>query len=271
MSIPTLWLRLDIVEQADAKLRAGAGYRGASVLLRPLLQAITRREWTGAEHIPERGGVIVAANHLSHFDPLVLGHFVHDRGRPVRFLGKQGLFDVPVFGRLLTSAGQIPVSRGTRNAGAALRFAEAAIERGECLVIYPEGTITRDPDLWPMVGKNGMTRLAVATGCEIVPVAQWGAQEVLAPYTKVPRLLPRKTMRVAAGPPVDLSEFRRNDLAPGRLKEATERVMAAITGLLEEMRCARAPRERFDPAARGMPETGNFRKAMARKPKRDRR
>lgn len=243
-----------------AKPKPGRGYRAASVALRPLLRMLTKREWSGAENIPTTGGVIVAANHLSHFDPLVLGHFVHDRGRSVRFLAKRSLFDVPVFGRLLSSAGQIPVRRGTRDAGEALRFAEAAIARGECLVIYPEGTITRDPDLWPMPGKNGMTRLALSTGCEIVPVGQWGAHDVLAPYTKVPRLLPRKTMRVAAGPPVDLAEFREGAMTPTVLKAATARVMAAITALLEEVRDAKAPRERFDPAALGLPETGNFRK-----------
>lgn len=238
----------------------GAGYRAVTSVLRPVMQGLTKREWSGAEHIPATGGVIVAANHISHFDPLVLGHFVHDRGRSVRFLAKHSLFDVPLFGRLLTSAKQIPVRRGTRDAGTALRFAEDAIRRGECLVIYPEGTITRDPDLWPMVGRNGVSRLALTTGCDVIPVAQWGAHEVLAPYTKVPHLFPRKTMRVAAGPPIDLAEFREREPTPTIFKAATTRVMAAITGLLEEIRGAKAPAEPFDPAARGLPETGNFRK-----------
>ena len=66
--------------------------------------------------------------------------------------------------------------------------------------IYPEGTITKDPDLWPMIGKTGAARVALETGCPVIPIAQWGPQEILAPYSKRLRLLPPKTVHVLAGP-----------------------------------------------------------------------
>ena len=74
-------------------------------------------------------------------------------------------------------------------------------------MVYPEGTITRDPDLWPMTGKSGAARIALATGCPVIPVGQWGAHQLLAPYSKKPDLFPRKKIIVLAGDPVDLSDL----------------------------------------------------------------
>ena len=78
---------------------------------------------------------------------------------------------------------------------------------GECVVVYPEGTITRDPDLWPMAGKSGAARIALATGCPVIPIGQWGAQDLLAPYAKKPDLFPRKPVTMKVGDPVDLSDL----------------------------------------------------------------
>lgn len=240
--------------------KTGPSYDLAVAMLLPALRILTRREWSGTEHIPREGGVIVAANHLSYFDPLALAHFLHAQGRAVRFLAKEALFDAPVFGHLLRSAGQIPVRRGSRHAGNALAAAEDAVRRGECVVIYPEGTITRDPALWPMAGKTGLVRVALATGCAIVPVAQWGAQEVLAPYARVPRLLPRKTMRISAGPAIDLTAYRGAEPTPALLKSIASSVMHAITDLLAMLRSADPPSVPFDPRTRNLPSTGNFRR-----------
>ena len=99
--------------------------------------------------------------------------------------------------------------------------------------MYPEGTVTRDPQLWPMTGKTGAARVALTTGCPVIPVAQWGPQEMLWPYTRRPRLLPRKTMHVVAGPPVDLADLRAGRWTPMVLRQATARIMAAVTALLE--------------------------------------
>jgi len=223
----------------------GFWYRLAAVLLRPPLMLLTRRDWRGGANLPRSGGVIVCANHLSYVDPLTCAHFVHDNGRLPRFLAKVELFRLPLAGRVLAGAGQIPVYRGSTDAAVAFRDAMAATARGECVVIYPEGTVTRDPGLWPMVGKTGAARIALATGVPVVPVAQWGPQQMLPPYTKKLRLLPRTTIRMSAGAPVDLSEFAGRPLSAGVLRSATERIMAAITAELETIRGETAPETRL--------------------------
>ena len=120
---------------------------------------------------------------------------------------KSPVFGVKFIGALLTKVGQLPVYRGRGDAGLVLKQAEKALAAGACVIVYPEGTASRDPDLWPMVGKTGAARLALTTGAPVIPIAHWGAQEILPYGTKKPHLFPRKTVRMAAGPPVDLSAY----------------------------------------------------------------
>ena len=243
-----------------ARRRIGFWYRLAAVLLRRPLMVLTRRDWSGAEHLG-LGGIVVCTNHVSHFDPLVFAHFLYDNGRLPRFLAKEGLFRVFFVGSVLRGAKQIPVYRDTVDASTAYAAAVEAIGRGECVAIYPEATLTRDPDLWPMVGKTGAARVAIVTGAPVIPIAQWGPQYVLAPYSKRLRLFPRRTMHFKAGPPVDLSEFAGRDVDAALLHEVTEKIMADITHLLEEIRGEKAPGVRFDPRSAGLPTTGNPRRA----------
>lgn len=236
--------------------RRGFWLRLAVVVLRPPLMVLTRRDWRGREHLPRTGGVVVVANHNSYFDPLTVAHYVYDAGRVPRFLAKASLFQLPLLGRVLQGTGQIPVLRGSSDAARAYTAAVQAVRAGECVIIYPEGTVTRDPDLWPMTGKTGAARVALATGAPVVPVAQWGSHEVLAPYAKKPRLLPRKTLHVAAGPPVPLEDLTGRELTGEVLRAATARILAALTAELEHLRGERAPVERFDPRALPRPATG---------------
>ena len=224
----------------------GLSYRLAVAVVRPLLVLLTRRRWCGAQHLPARGGFIVCSNHLSHSDPMTLGHYLLDHGHPPYFLAKESLFTIPLVGRVIRGAGQIPVHRETSDAAAALTSAVAAVQDGKCIVLYPEGTLTRDPDLWPMVGKSGAARLALQTGCPLVPVAQWGPQVLLSPSSKRLRLLPRPFIQVVAGPPVDLDDLRGRPVDAALLAEATERIMSAITDLLRPMRGGTPPPQRFD-------------------------
>ena len=240
--------------------RIGFWYRLAVVILKPLLVALTRRDWRGAEHLPETGGVVVVTNHVSHVDPLTFAHFLYDNGRLPRFLGKEVLFRIFFVGAVLRGAKQIPVYRESADASRAFSAAVAAVRDGECVGIYPEATLTRDPDLWPMVGKTGAARVALETGAPVVPVAQWGPQELLGPYAKRPKLFPRATMHVWAGPPVDLTEFQGRPIDAPLLRLVTERIMAAITELLEEIRGEQAPVVRFDLRGTQLPRTGNPRR-----------
>lgn len=235
-------------------------YRVLRGILRPSLGLLTRRAWQGQEHLPKVGGCLVVSNHVSHVDPLTLAHFVHDAGRAPRFLGKAEVFAVPGVGRLITSAGQIPVHRETVDAAAALAAANAAVTVGACVVVYPEATLTRDPRSWPMVAKTGAARIALATGCPVIPVAQWGPQEILGAYHRVPHVFPRPLVQVRAGAPVDLSRFEGQPVDADLLRAASSAIMAAITVLLEQIRGEPAPVERFDPRVEGVPRTGNPRR-----------
>ena len=224
----------------------GAALTALVAVVRPVLMTMTRRQWRGADLLPS-GGFVLAANHISYADPLLLAHFVNDAGIPPRFLAKAGVLDVPLLGPLLRSTGQIPVYRESGDAARALTAAVAAVEQGAGIIVYPEGTLTQDPLLWPMVGKTGAVRIALATGCPVIPVAQWGAHRILPPDGRLPRLLPRPTIQVCAGPPVDLDDLRGRPTNAALLREGTARVMAAITGQLEELRQDQAPAHRFDP------------------------
>ena len=229
----------------------------AASILKPTLLSATSRTWIDGEKIPATGGCIVAINHISHVDPLLSAHFVYDHGRLPRYLAKSGLFTNKYLGAFLTAAGQIPVERLSRNAIGAYAAAVQAIHDGECLIIYPEGTLTRDPDLWPMKGKTGAARIALATGCPVIPVGQWGAQEVLPPYTKRPHLVPRKTIVMKAGDPVPLDDLLALPQSAETIAAATDRIMAAITALVADIRGEDAPAQRFDPRTSGVREIGN--------------
>ncbi len=237
-------------------------------IVEPLLLALTKRRWRGGENIPDTGGCVLAVNHISHLDPLTCAHFVYGYGRIVRFLAKAELFDIPVLGRIVRSAKQIPVYRLTTDASLSFTAAVSAVEDGECVIVYPEGTITRQPELWPMTGKTGAARIALASGVPVIPVAQWGAHRILAPYAKRPHLFPRRTIAMTAGTPTDLDDLRGQPLTPEVLKQATDRIMDDVTRLLEEIRGEQAPAERFDPRVAGVREIGN---PQARRTARDRR
>jgi hypothetical protein len=99
-----------------------------------------------------------------------------------------------------------------------------------------------------MVGRTGAARLALITGAPVIPIAQWGAQHILPYGSKKPRLFPRKTVRMVAGPPVDLSAYAGQRLAASTLRAATADIMADITGLLAKIRQQTPPAVPYDPA-----------------------
>jgi 1-acyl-sn-glycerol-3-phosphate acyltransferase len=232
-------------------------WRVAEPLVRSALVATTKPEWVGGENIPATGGCIIVLNHVSHLDPLMAAHIVYDHGRLPHYLAKSGLFKNKALGGFLIAAGQIPVERLSRNAAGAFDAAVAAVRAGKCVVVYPEGTITRDPDGWPMTGKSGAARIALETGCPVIPIGQWGAQQLLAPYAKKPDLFPRKSITMKVGEPLDLSDLAAKPRTAAVIQEATDRIMAAITALVEEVRGGTAPAERFDMKKAGVREIGN--------------
>ena len=154
-------------------------YRLCIVVIWPAAQLLTRRRRTGLENIPRTGGALVVANHVSVVDPLTVAQLVYDAGRLPHFLAKSTLFSAPVVGRLMRGTKQIPVQRNSAEAAGSLSAALDALRAGQIVIIYPEGTTTRDPDLWPMRARTGVARLALTCGVPVLPLTQWGPQEIL--------------------------------------------------------------------------------------------
>jgi 1-acyl-sn-glycerol-3-phosphate acyltransferase len=229
-------------------------------ILIPILNLISRPDWQGAENIPASGPAIVASNHVSYADVLFLSQFLFVNGRAPRYIGKKSLFDIPLIGRILYAAEQIPVNRESGDASKALDHAIASLKVGHLIGVYPEGTLTRDENLWPMVAKTGIARLAIMTQTPVIPVAAWGSQKVLPPYSKKPHLWPRTKIIFRAGRPIDLSPWYGRFDDQGALTEATAHVMKTLTTMLEEIRGEKAPEFVFDPHQSNLPRTGNFKK-----------
>ncbi len=223
------------------------------ILFRPVISVLLRNKWAGQENIPKQGPVILAPNHMSYLDWGTDSVFFYGAGRYPTFMIKASAFKVRFIGRLLVGCGQIPVNRGGKDAAAALQRAEAALAEGAAVIIYPEGTATRDPDLWPMASKTGVARLALATGAPVIPVARWGTQDVLPYGSTKPKLWPRRTVRTVAGKPVDLSEWAGKQTSAKALRAATDAIMAEVTALLATLRDEEPPAVVFDP---GKPSLG---------------
>lgn len=217
-------------------------------IVRPVLNLLMNKKWEGLENLPA-GGFIAVPNHCTEIDPLVVGHLLYNNGRMPRFLAKSPLFKVPVLGAVLRATKQIPVERSTAGAHHSLKLAREVVDEGGAIIIYPEGTLTRDPELWPMKGHTGAARMALEAGIPVVPMAHWGAHEVLPPYAKRFHVFPRRTSRVLVGSPVDLSAYAGRPLDKATLTEATGVIMDAITGLLAELRGEEPPAGRWDPSA----------------------
>jgi 1-acyl-sn-glycerol-3-phosphate acyltransferase len=227
----------------------------AVAVVKPPMLLFTRRSWAGMQHVPRSGGAILVANHVSHADPVVIAHFVYEAGRWPQFLAKSSLFRLPVFGWLLRRVRQIPVHRGTLDAAKALEAATAAIRAGDAVIIYPEGTTTREPDLWPMRGKTGVARLALTTGAPVVPVVTWGAQRIFHPQMKRLRLRPRTPVTVVAGEPIDLSRWAGAAPNPATLYEVADEIMLRVRDLLAEVRHETPPPLWTPPARRAIEST----------------
>ena len=219
------------------------------IVLPPLIRALMKREVSGKEYFPREGGMILAGNHLSYADWPAMALFSYEAGRYPVFTIKSPVFEVKILGPIMHKLGQLPVYRGRADAALVLKNAEQHVARGACVIFYPEGTASRDPDHWPMAARTGVARLALSTGAPVIPVACWGAQ-VLLPYgSKRPKLFPRKTVKIAAGPPVDLSAYAGQPLTTENLRGATNAIMADVTRLLAGLRGEQPPALPYDPRA----------------------
>jgi 1-acyl-sn-glycerol-3-phosphate acyltransferase len=224
--------------------QAGFWMRVCMVLIVAFDRLLWRVRWDRLDRLPEAdaGGVIVALNHLSYMDAVLMARLIWDRGRTPRFLAKAGLWRRPVVGRVLRATAQIPVYRGQTDAAESLRAAAAALDAGETVVIYPEGTTTLDPDQWPMLGKTGIARLwLLRPDTPVIPIGQWGAQR----HTGAARWrwVPRRRVAAIVGPPVDLTRFRGVQADATVLREITDTIMTLVRDQVASLRGEPAPSE----------------------------
>jgi 1-acyl-sn-glycerol-3-phosphate acyltransferase len=229
-------------------------------ILAPIARMMFKVEVINLDKLPKSGAYILAPNHATNIDALAVAYFIYIKTkRAPHFLTKERLFSIPLVGKILLAAGQIPVFRtgGQRNDDS-LRAAHAYLKAGHSVCVFPEGTLTRDPDSWPMRGKTGAIRLALDSGVPVYPVGQWGSEKILARYSSKFRPGFWKKVTVLVGDEIDLARFRKPNPTPAEVLEATEVVMSAITKLVEQLRGEKAPDRRWDPVAAGQATTGNF-------------
>jgi 1-acyl-sn-glycerol-3-phosphate acyltransferase len=237
-----------------------------ALFLIPLVRLFFKVVPVGIEKLPKKGPYVLVANHVTNLDALAVAYLTYVQlKRAPHFLAKEGLFRVPVIGAVLLAAGQIPVYRSGHRNDTPLKAAHAYLKAGHTIAIFPEGTLTRDPELWPMRGKTGAIRLALETGVPVYPVGQWGSEQVLPQYGNRFRPGFWKPVRVLIGDEIDLSHYRKRQLNPAELNEATELVMQTITELVSELRGEPAPKELWDPLKAGQTTSGNFKKASKKK------
>ena len=208
-------------------------YRVVRAILVVLLRAFFRWEFIGLEKIPREGPVIVAANHISYFDPLCHALAIDTAGRTMRFFAKSELWKNKFLKFVLTNANQIPVERGTGETGP-IEKAEEALARGELVIIYPEATISRNEDLTPMQGKTGVARVALATGAPVVPIAVWGSHWVKPKHRK-PVWKWRRLMMLNVGEPMHFPGQEHHQDDPAVRREVTDRIVAELDRLVREL------------------------------------
>ncbi|MBV9593163.1 MAG: 1-acyl-sn-glycerol-3-phosphate acyltransferase [Actinobacteria bacterium] len=225
--------------------KAGFWIRLCVAILYPLGGLLFRIRWRNLDRMPATGGVIIVINHVSHIDTILMARLVWQTGRVPRFMIKNTVFDKPVLGQIMRGAKQIPVYRGTADAAKSLDAAIQALRDGEAVVIYPEGTITRDPKQWPMQAKTGLARLVMLVpDIPVVPIGQWGAQK-----TSRRRWLTRRPVEASIGRPMDMTKYP-SELSLDTLRAITDDIMRAVRDLVAEVRGEDPPEAFYRPSGK---------------------
>ncbi|HTR70674.1 MAG TPA: lysophospholipid acyltransferase family protein [Mycobacteriales bacterium] len=180
----------------------------------------------GVDNIPDEGGAVLAANHVSFLDFIFVGVPAHDKGRLVRFLAKQSVFDNPLSGPLMRAMHHIPVDRSAGSA--AYAAAIDALGAGELVGVFPEATISRS--FVPRELKTGAARMSLDAGVPLLPVVVWGGQRLWT-AGRWPRPTRHVPIAVHVGAPLDRTSAESAADLTGRLRDrlaaSTEAVQRA--------------------------------------------
>ena len=226
----------------------------------PLTAFFAKIEIIDGHKLPREGAYVLAPSHSTEFDPLIVAVAVWRMGRAPRFMAKESLFKVPVLGWALRATGMVPVARSSSASAArqTIEASEVLVEHGRGVIVYPEGTLTRDPDLWPMRGKTGAVRLALADGIPLIPMAHWGGQDILPRYGKLSFWPLRRPVEGHRRRSRRLVRLPGRATQPAALVAGTDRLMSAIAQLLSQLRGEPAPEKRWNPSEHGQRETGRL-------------
>jgi 1-acyl-sn-glycerol-3-phosphate acyltransferase len=234
--------RLEKLRKPGHGERLGVVWRAVWLVLYAPFSLLIKNSYRNLERIPQTGPAIFVVNHVSHVDPFLVAKMIIDGARTPRFLAKDSIFAVPVVGAAMRGMGHIPVKRGTADARQSLSAAVDALNNGRIIVLHPEGTVTRDPDGWPMTGKTGAARLAMLVpGVPVIPITQWGVQNSIDLYRKKIRLIPRPRHTLSVGEPIDLDAFRGAEPTVGELHEITGVIMRRLREDVAQLRGLPAP------------------------------
>lgn len=235
------------------KEKGNAWIKTCEIALFPLTHLVGRRRFVGAHRIPDTGAALLVANHISHIDPIFDVVFVRETGRLPHVLAKASLWKIPLIGRVLTATQQIPVERGNGAGQKALAAATDVLDAGGVVVIYPEGTVTKDPDMWPMRPRAGVAALALAGDFPVIPVAHWGSNHVYTSYGEGRRFKPwpRKDVHVVTGDPIDLSAWRGKPIDNRAIRDVSFLIMEKVQEMVAELRGEEAPASLFNPKTAG--------------------
>jgi 1-acyl-sn-glycerol-3-phosphate acyltransferase len=251
--------RLAKLRRAGRGEPLGLAWRIVWLVLYAPVSVFAKVRYRNLELIPQTGSAILVTNHVSHVDPFYVAKMVLDSGRVPRFLAKDSIFTVPAVGTAMKAMGHIPVRRDTVDAALALDAAVNALRAGKVIVIHPEGTVTRDPNGWPMVGRTGAARLALlAPDVPVLPVVQWGIQDSIDLYRKRFKPFPRPHHVLSVGKPIDLTEFRDTKVSARTLNRVTDVIVRRLRDDVAELRGVPAPTgDLFRWRRRGETSTGD--------------
>ncbi len=245
-------------KQAQTVVHGTRGIHGAykaTFCLEPIVRRLTERHWEGIELLPPEGPFIVVSNHISDVDPLAIGYFLGSNGYEIRFLAKQELFRIPLVGSLMRAWRMLPVQRGSQEAGDALATARQALQEGDVVGVYTEGTLTRSPSFWPMTGKTGAARLALDTKVPVYPIVQWGPQYIMERYCGGLHFGGKPPLYAKVLPPVEIADLLESDSDDREaVDEVNRRIQAALLQGVANLRGEKPPTEPWDMKAHAGPD-----------------
>lgn len=195
-------------------------YRAVRAIFGPVFRLIYRVRVTGLENIPAEGGVLIASNHISMLDPILLGAAI---GRPIRFMAKSSLFRIPVLHGLLKLLGAFPINRGSADP-TSLRTAINSIKEGDAVGIYPQGTRYKKKDPRETQTRSGAGLIVYRAGCDVIPVSI---------KTKNYNVIPFRKVYITVGKPLDHASVTPASPSKAEYGRSSEVIFSHILSLLD--------------------------------------